>query len=323
MRYILIINSKNNSKNQKKLDDAIVKVASQDPDLRSRIELRYTEYAGHATDIAIEIDNKFKGSVAIISCGGDGTIHEVVNALAFRKTPVICIPFGTGNDFVKTINPNWKKMKLEDYFLALDSIKFKPIDLIKLDSFDAMGNYIPAWSAYVDNVASIGLDTKVQSDAKALVAAHNTNFTRKTAYIRAALKNLFGPRANFFEYELDLKDGTTVTGKNGAYTLISICQGKHYGDGFTPAPDACLDDGSARVCAIDHVTTMNAIGLIIRYRFGKHIGKRGVHYYEATSGVITSLDSSLQMFGNYDGEDFYGNRIRFEVCPQALKLGFY
>ncbi|MCQ2516359.1 MAG: hypothetical protein MJ094_05800 [Saccharofermentans sp.] len=323
MRYILIINSKNNPKNQKKLDDAIVKVATINPDLRSRIELRYTEYAGHATDIAIEIDNKFKGSVAIISCGGDGTIHEIVNALAFRKTPVIAIPFGTGNDFVKSVNPNWRKMKLEDYFLALDDVKFKAIDLIKLDSFDAMGNYTPAWSSYVDNVASIGLDTKVQSDAKALVAAHNTNFTRKTAYVRAALRNLFGARANHFQYTIDLKDGTTVTGQSHVYTLISICNGKYYGDGFTPAPDANLDDGYARVCAVDHVTTMNAIGLIIAYRFGKHIGKRGIHYYEATSGVITSLDPSLQLFGNYDGEDFFGNRVRFEVCPLALNLGFY
>lgn len=323
MRYILIINSKNNPKNQKKLEDAIVKVASENPDLRSRIELRYTEYAGHATDIAIEIDNKFKGSVAIISCGGDGTIHEIVNALAFRKTPVIAIPFGTGNDFVKTINPNWRKMKLEDYFLKLDEITFKPIDLIKLDSFDAMGNYVQAWSSYFDNVASIGLDTKVQSDAKALVASHNTNFTRKTAYIRAALKNLFGNRANYFDYTLDLKDGTTVTGRFDRYTLLSVCNGKYYGDGFTPAPDADLQDGIANVCIVDDVSTPKAIQLIIAYRFGKHIGKRGVNYYEATSGVITSLDSSLQLFGNYDGEDFFGNRVRFEVCAAALKLGFY
>lgn len=323
MRYILIINSKNNPKNQQKLDDAIERLATENPDLRSRIQLRYTEYAKHATDIAIEIDEKYKGSVAVIACGGDGTIHEIANALAFRKTPVIAIPFGTGNDYVKTINPNWRKMKLEDYFLRLDEVKIKPVDLIKLDSFDAMGNYIPAWSSYFNNVASIGLDTKVQYDAKALVAAKNTNFTRKTSYIRAALKNLFGNRSSGFQYTLELKDGTTTTGLSDRYTLLSICKGKHYGDGFTPAPDAKLDDSIARVCVIDDVSTKQAIKLIVAYRLGKHIGKRGVHYYEATSGVITSYDASMQLFGNYDGEDFFGNRIRFEVCPNALKMGFY
>jgi len=323
MRFILIINSKNNPKNQKKLEDAIARLAVENPDLRSRIELRYTEYAGHAADIAIEIDNKFKGSVAVVSCGGDGTIHEIANALAYRKTPVVAVPFGTGNDFVKTVNPEWRKMKLEDYLLRLDEVVFMPITLIKIDSFDAMGNYVQAWSSYFDNVTSIGLDTKVQSDAKALVAAKNTNFTRSTAYIRAAIKNLFGLRSSEFQYTLDLADGTTVTGQNHSYTLLSICNGKYYGDGFTPAPDADLMDGLARVCVIDNVTTFNAIKLIVAYRFGKHIGKRGVHYYEATSGVITSYDSSLQLFGNFDGEDFFGNRVRFETCPGALKLGFY
>lgn len=71
MRYILVINSRNNEANNKKLEDAIVRVASEDPDLRSRLEFRYTEYPGHAADVALEADEKFKGSVAVVSCGGD------------------------------------------------------------------------------------------------------------------------------------------------------------------------------------------------------------------------------------------------------------
>ena len=45
--------------------------------------------------------------------------------------------------------------------------------------------------------------------------------------------------------------------------------------------------------------------------------------FRATSGVITSTDPSLQLMGNYDGEDFYGQRVRFEVHHKALKLGFF
>jgi hypothetical protein len=45
--------------------------------------------------------------------------------------------------------------------------------------------------------------------------------------------------------------------------------------------------------------------------------------YKATSGIITTRDPSLQLFGNADGEDFFGNRIRFEVAPTALNLGFF
>ena len=323
MRYILVINSRNNEANNKKLEDAIVRVASEDPDLRSRLEFRYTEYPGHAADVALEADEKYKGSVAVVACGGDGTIHEIANALAYRKTPLIPLPFGTGNDFIRTVHPAWEKWKIEDYILGLDKVTYKPIDLIKLDSFDLMGNFIPGWSSYFNNVASIGLDTKVQSDAKAMVAARDTVFMRKTAYPRSAAKNLFGKRAHKFTYKLDLEDGTTVTGESDTYTLISICNGKYYGGGFMPAPNAKLDDGLANVCVVDDVNTLKAINLILKYKNGKHEGCEGIHTYRATSGIITSYEASKQMFGNYDGEDFFGHRVRFEVCPESLNLGFY
>lgn len=323
MRYILIINSRNNNTNLKKLDDAILRISKEHPDLRSRMELRYTEYPGYAATVALETDEKFKGSVAVVSCGGDGTIHEIANALVFRKTPMITVPFGTGNDFIKSVNPSWKKWKLEDYLFNLDKVTYKPIDLIKVDSFDLMGNFIPGWSSYFNNIASIGLDTMVQSDAKSMVEAKDTPFVRKTAYMRSAAKDLFGRRSNIFTYKLELENGETVTGETDTYTLISICNGKYYGSGFMPAPNALLDDGLADVCVVDDVSTLRAVNLIFKYKSGKQEGKKGIHMYKATSGIITSGDASTQLFGNYDGEDFFGNRIRFEVSPGALNLGFF
>ena len=138
-----------------------------------------------------------------------------------------------------------------------------------------------------------------------------------------AAKNLFGTRSNRFTYKLELEDGSTVTGDTDKYTLISICNGKYYGDGFTPAPNASVDDGLANVCVVDDVSTLKAISLILKYKNGKHEGKNGIHTYKATSGVITSYDPSLQLCGNYDGEEFFGHRVRFEVLPGALNLGYF
>lgn len=323
MRYILVINSRNNEIYNQKLEDAIVRVASENPDLRSRLEFRYTEYPGHAADVSLEADEKYKGSVAVVACGGDGTIHEIANALAYRKTPLIPLPFGTGNDLIRTVHPAWEQWKIEDYLLGLDKVVYKPIDLIKLDSFDLMGNFIPGWSSYFDNVASIGLDTVVQNEAKAMVEAHDTLFMRKTAYMRAAVHNFSGNRKNKFTYKLDLEDGSTVTGESDEYTLISICNGKYYGCGFTPAPNASVSDGLADVCVVDNVNTLKAASLMLKYKNGKHEGKEGIHTYKATSGIITSHEASMQLAGNYDGENFFGHRVRFEVCPESLNLGFF
>lgn len=47
---------------------------------------------------------------AIIAVGGDGTLHEVINGMMFRKDkkkiPVAFIPNGSGNDTCKSIGVN-------------------------------------------------------------------------------------------------------------------------------------------------------------------------------------------------------------------------
>jgi diacylglycerol kinase (ATP) len=69
--------------------------------------------------------------------GGDGTINEVVNGLAadFTQATLGIIPLGTGNDLARTLAP------LDDPQEALALLTqgpVRPIDLIKIESADAM-----------------------------------------------------------------------------------------------------------------------------------------------------------------------------------------
>ena len=73
---------------------------------------------------------------AIVSVGGDGTSHEVINGLFYRpdkkKIPIAFLPNGTGNDFC--IN-----LSLENIDQGLDYI-IKG-DLIKTDIFRVLLDY--------------------------------------------------------------------------------------------------------------------------------------------------------------------------------------
>ena len=323
MRYVLIVSSKANPKSLSQLKSALEYVQKNNSELYSKLEIRYTEYAGHASDLAVELSKQFGDTITIVACGGDGTIHEVANSLAFSKTPMVCMPFGTGNDYVKTVIPDSKKWDILHYLCNLDKVTVKAIDLIKIDSYDASGEHIKEWSSYMNNVASIGLDTEVQAMAKVIVAKKDTPFNRNTAYIQAALKALFGKRGHDFKFELELEDGSKYVSDKSRFTLLSICNAGYYGGGFCPAPQADITDGVADICAIDDVSLLRAIRLIVLYRLGKHPGNNGVSMLRAKSGVITATASSGQLMGNYDGEDFFGQKVRFEVQHEALNLGFF
>lgn len=73
---------------------------------------------------------------AIVSVGGDGTNHEVINGLLYRqdkkKIPLAFLPNGTGNDFC--IN-----LSLETIDKGLDYIEKG--DLIKTDIFKVLLDY--------------------------------------------------------------------------------------------------------------------------------------------------------------------------------------
>ena len=64
--------------------------------------LALTRRLGDAQQIACEA--VASGSRWVIACGGDGTIHEVVNAIAERSDVILdVLPCGRGNDFARAL----------------------------------------------------------------------------------------------------------------------------------------------------------------------------------------------------------------------------
>ncbi|HQB32965.1 MAG TPA: acylglycerol kinase family protein, partial [Erysipelotrichaceae bacterium] len=66
-------------------------------------EIIYTEYPGHATEIAQRYNEK--DNVILYSVGGDGTANEMLAGLDLNVR-ISVIPGGTGNDFFKSIDLN-------------------------------------------------------------------------------------------------------------------------------------------------------------------------------------------------------------------------
>lgn len=320
MRYLFIINSICNPQLLRKLENAI---AALDESTRAFIELRYTQYAGHAMEIATEISDQYDDKVTIVVCGGDGTVHEVVNGIAYRSTPIIVIPIGTGNDFAHSILPDNLINNPTKIVSMLQEFKVTPIDLIRIDSYDVLGNHLPMWSRFCVNITSIGIDTRAMLAAEDIVAKSKKNkyASKKWVYVKSVLKQL-KLRSYRLDYNLEvINSDTNEISENERFHTITIANGRYYGAGFCPAPEAKLDDGIIDVCAIEKLGWWDSLKTLIRYRNGNHIGRLGVRTFKSTSGIITCKDNSFQLLGNYDGVVFHGHRIRFEVFPEALNVG--
>ena len=162
-----------------------------------------------------------KESVRVYSCGGDGTLNEVLNGLVgFSNASLACYPSGSGNDFVKNF-PNMND------FLDLESLikaETKEIDIIQFNG------------RYAINICNLGFDGEV-----------GYNFMRfkkipkikgPTAYNLAVFWGLLSKMKHMVTVHVD---GQLF--HQGYILLSAIANGRCYGGGYYCAPRANVTDG--------------------------------------------------------------------------------
>jgi len=321
MHYVFLLNRFADKRRISKTEKAIENLKQAKGDL---VFVRWTEYPGHAGVMAKEYAERYGEDVIIFACGGDGTVHEVSNALVFTKTPMAVLPMGTGNDFARSVLP--KKYNDNPHLLLsrIDQFEIRPVDVIRVDSYDENNNLLPMWSSYSINITSFGLDTMVQSTAKNIISAsRRTKIIRKNAYTLAIVICLFRGWDFRLKYSLVLADDAGTAEGEFAYCLAGVCNGQYYGNGFHPAPLAKTDDGVLDVCLVEDLPLSKVLPLVLKYKKGTHSPHPKIHTYRVTSGVISATDGNLQLQGNYEGEDFWGHQVRFEVVPSAVLFAFF
>ena len=62
-------------------------------------EVVFTEYAGHAAEIASQ--RAAEGRDVVVAVGGDGTVNEVARSLTHTQTALGIVPCGSGNGLAR------------------------------------------------------------------------------------------------------------------------------------------------------------------------------------------------------------------------------
>ena len=236
--------------------------------------------------------------VRLYACGGDGTLNEVVNGVVgYGNAAVTHFPGGSGNDTIKIFD---------------DPAAFTSIERL-LDAEEARFDLIRCNDSYALNVLSIGFDARVGTDI--------ARFKRlplvsgKGAYILSIFSNmLHGLTA---DYTVTLDSGEVFSGRK---TMICVCNGRWYGGGFNPVPEAEPDDGLLDVLLVKKVSLLQVAAVIGKYQKGKYADYPALIRHERCTALTIRCDSESVV--NIDGEALYTDALDISLVPKALRF-FY
>ncbi len=254
--------------------------------------IEVTEYPGHATTIAREYAVNDKNR--IYSIGGDGTINEIVNGIAGTKAALGVIPAGSGNDFIRSIHGEYQTKEI-----VADTIRGqeRSIDLARANG------------KYFINISSIGFDADVVFNAhkfKRLPCIPGS-----MAYLISLIYTIFKNKISEIKVTIDDEEITLKI------LLAAVANGRFYGGGMLPAPDATLDDGLLDICLVGEVNRLKILTLFPKYMKGEHGEIEYVSFKRAKKMKIESKDTiSL----NIDGEILTGKDIEFEILKGAINV---
>ena len=235
----------------------------------------------------------------VYACGGDGTLNECVNGAANRENVEIThYPCGTGNDFLKVFG-----RENVDLFRDLQNLSTGTVH--KLDLIDCDGRY-------GINICSIGIDARVARDVHKY--SKIPIIGGKTGYTVATIVNVIKGIAQKFKITVD----DMVIDKK--ISLACVCNGRFYGGGFNPVPDALPDDGILDSLIVEAVSRFKVAKIVGRYAKGQF--KEFPDLFTHIQGNGMEVECDREFVVNIDGESIYTKKISFRLVPKGIKFVF-
>lgn len=259
-------------------------------------EIRVTERAGHAHELALEA--AAPDVDLVIAWGGDGTINEVARALVQRDdtgapTPALgIIPGGSGNGLARELEiPFDPALAIEHAWRA----KARSVDVGEL------GEHL------FFNVAGVGLDAHV-----AALVSTRIHHRGLLPYMRASARDVLRYPPSEYTIEADGRSMQTSA------LVVALANGQQYGFGAQIAPGARLDDGLLDLVIIEDRGIAGNVMRVPSVFTGRFDRQRGVTTRRVCEVTIRSREP---MLFHVDGEAVQGSdTLVARVHPGALRL---
>ena len=266
----------------------------------------FTEGPMHAIQLTRE--SFLDGYKSIIAVGGDGTINEVLNGF-FENDQLLrddvtlgVLEMGTGADFIRSLEipARWEK--------AIPYLKQATPQKIDIGKATFQSNDDKTITRYYINICDFGIGGAVVER----VNRTTKRFGGKISFLWSILITLLQYKNKEIRYKLD--GGEWQTGK---FNNFIIANGRYFGGGLNPAPDALLDDGIFDIVFFGDIGRIEATRNLSNLRKGTHLNHPKL---SLTHAKTIEAASDNPVYIDMDGEFVGVLPIKIEILSGKLSL---
>ncbi len=247
-KILYLINPVSGSRRRFSLQQIIAE-KTQEQDIS--FEINAADKSGHYTYLKSKIKNENITDVVI--CGGDGTVNQVTAALLGIDVNIGIVPAGSGNGLAFSAKiPKEAARALQIIFNGKSA---------KIDGFH-INNHFGCM------LCGIGFDAQVAHDF-ALDEQRGL-----ATYVKQSVKNFV--KASPYKFHITIKGKTFST----EAFFISIANSNQFGNNFTIAPKASLDDGLLDIIVVKRMSKARMLWAVLQQiRPGKvvHSDEKNFH----------------------------------------------
>ena len=256
-----------------------------------------TDRPGGAADMARKLAET-GGELRLYACGGDGTISEVANGIAgFSNAAMTAIPTGTGNDFLKNFGPDMEKFQDAENLWAGEVF---PLDLIACNGRLCL------------TIACNGIDARIADSVHQY--GNSPLLHGRNSYLASVAVNfLFKPIGRHWKVWLDdeaLEDD---------FALVSMCNGRYYGGGSMPVPEARMNDGVLHTVLIKNIPKATFARLFAPYSAGEY-RKLPQELIRVSTARQVRIQAEEDIVTCLDGECFRSREVVMGLADKRLRF---
>ncbi|MCH5225647.1 MAG: diacylglycerol kinase family lipid kinase [Muribaculaceae bacterium] len=249
------------------------------------LETKTTGKPGDAFNWAREAVEE--GVDIVVSAGGDGTVNEIANALAFSSTALGILPFGSGNGLARSVG-----------------IPQDPLAALKLIE---AGHIITADRGIVNDkpfycTFGVGFDAAVSEKFAAMKKRG------RITYIRSAIREFFNYQSQPYAIVID---GKVITEKA---LLIAVCNAPQYGNNAYIGPKAKLTDGLLDITVVHADNPFHTLLMSMDMLTGMLDKNRSIGTFKAAQlTIVRTHEGPVHL----DGEPMHMGKHLNILCQKA------